>query len=145
MSRGFRLASLLRVRRIQEDEAAARLANAHRASSEAQERSARAAARLAGASLDASLPVGVWQALTATRAAMRRGLEDADALVATRQGAVADAEKAWREARGRVRTFERLEEQHDARTAAAELADEQRALDEAGRRRPAGRPEETTE
>jgi len=137
MSRKFRLASLLRVRQLQEDEAAATLASANRAASEAQQRSARASARLAGAALDGSVPVGVWQAVTAARAAMRRELEDAEALLRARRAACADAEKSWLAARGRVKTFERLEEQHDAQVAADELAEEQKALDEAAGRRPA--------
>lgn len=142
MSRQFRLASLLRVRKLQEDEAASRLANANRDVSEARERTARASARLAGSTLDGSVPVGVWHAITASRAAMRRELEDAQSLVSVSCATRDDAERAWLEARGRVRTFERLEEQHDAQVAADELAEEQKALDEAAGRRPATHEQE---
>lgn len=138
MTGGFRLASLLRLRRLQEDEAAATLASANRDVSDARERSARASARLAGVTFDGSVPVAVWQAVTAARSAMRRELTDAESLLRARRAACADAERAWLEARGRVRTFEKLEEHHDAQVAADELAAEQRALDEAaGRRSPA--------
>jgi len=136
MTEKFRLASLLRVRRLQEDEAAAALASANRAAAEARQRSARASARLAGAALDDSVPVGVWQAITAARATMRRELEDAEALVHASRAVCAEAERAWLAARTRVKTFERLEEQHAALVAAAELAEEQKALDEAAGRRP---------
>lgn len=137
MSGPFRLAALLRVRRLQEDQAAAELARSNRAASEAQKRSAQATARLAGSTFDTSVPVSVWQALAASRAAMRRDLADADAVVELRRVAARAAEDAWLAARGRVKTFERLEERHDAQVAVEELADEQKALDEAaGRTRP---------
>ncbi|MGP7960200.1 flagellar export protein FliJ [Sanguibacter sp. A247] len=143
MSGPFRLAALLRVRRLQEDQAAADLARAHGVVSDAQKRSAQATARLAGSTFDTSVPVSVWQALAASRAAMRRDLSDADALVAVHRAAARVAEEAWLAARGRVKTFERLEERHDAEVAADELAEEQKALDEAaGRTKPNVGPSE---
>ena len=129
MQRGFPLAGLLRVRRLQEEQAAAELAHARSRADREREREQRMRAALGGAD-DEVTSVEALAALAASRAASRSLLSDLGLLVRERE---AQAEKARQEhavTRVKAAGLERLEERHGAAVAAEDLRVEQHALDE---------------
>jgi len=133
----FSLLGLLRLRKLQEDKAAASLAVARRSQRDTAARIAHAHARLA--SVDASVATSdELFAIAATRSSSasmladlveleRRQADEVDVLAASH----ADTVRA-------ARSIEKLEERHEAEQAAAELAAEQRVLDELALRRERG-------
>jgi flagellar protein FliJ len=130
----FSLLGLLRLRKLQEDKAAASLAVARRSQRDTAAKIAHTHARLA--SVDASVATSdELFAIAATRSSSasmladlveleRRQADEVDVLAAEH----ADAVRA-------SRSIEKLEERHAREQAAAELAAEQRVLDELALRR----------
>jgi flagellar FliJ protein len=131
----FTLGGLLRVRGLQEDQAAAALGEAERAVAAADERARRTAERLSGCDLPSSVDGTTFLAAAASRLSLSSLLtEDTGQLVAART--VADERRVeWSHARQAERTVERLAEHHEERERLADLRAEQIVLDEvAGRR-----------
>ncbi len=136
MSRAFRLAGLLRLRSLAEEQAAAELAGRTRGRDAALARSRATEHALGDATFPAATDsVGV-QAVVASRLALSALLVDQRARVAVLQEAVEQADTAWAEARTRTRTLEKLQDKHEVAVRAEEQRAEQLVLDEvAGRRR----------
>jgi len=135
---GFRLAALLRVRKLQQDAAAGRAGAAA-----AQARTAEAAVEHRRTALASSgLPEGgdelVWRATVAGRAALSSLLTTSRALAEERARDAVQAQAEWAGARREVRPLERLLERHREVEAAEELRAEQVLLDEHASRSGAG-------
>jgi flagellar protein FliJ len=126
---GFRLGGLLRLRRLEEERAAATLARANADRQAARDRRSRAALELSGASFDDG-DTASFQAAVAGRASLM-GLLEESALLLAMAGARADeAQRDWTERRTDVRALEKLEERHDAAATAEEGRTEQLLSDE---------------
>ena len=134
MSRPFRLASLLRLRSMAEDRAAAELAVANRARAAADLRRHETAVALGTASLPARGDSMHWRAAIASRAALGGLLIERTADVVMADEDVHAADAVWSAARTRTRALEKLEERHDAEVRAEEEHAEQLVLDEVGAR-----------
>lgn len=136
----FRLQPVLELRRTQERTAAMAAAEAARAAAEADRQAGERETSLAGATLPGSFAPGDFLAAM-TR--LRMAAEDASA---ARSFAVASAEQAeavraeWTAAAQRTKGLERLRERHLQAVRDAELAAEERAVDDLvtgrGRRAP---------
>lgn len=135
MSRAFRLAGLLRLRALAEEQAAAQRATTARGRDTAAARVAATEAALGSAAFPAGADPRAVQAVVAGRLALSALLVDRRAQVAVAQDELDAADAAWAEARSRTRTLEKLQEKHDAAVRAEEQRAEQVVLDEvAGRR-----------
>lgn len=140
MSPRFSLAGLLRVRRIQEDQAQGVLAERNAKLREHDAVRDRALRHLAGY----GGPETSLETLRAVAAARATGAAMLSELQLRRDGlqrGAAEARTAHLEARIRTRGIERLEAAHSARVAAEELRVEQLRLDELGSSRAANRKE----
>lgn len=133
----FRLAGLLRFRKLQEDQAAADLAVANAARRRAQAQSETADGALRAHDFTSggdTTDTAAWRSAVATRVALRSMAAEA---AAAAEVAVTDAkqrEMVWADARTRSVSLEKLEEKHVERATAEDLHTEQVALDEiAGR------------
>ena len=129
MSRAFRLAGILRLRRLEEDQAAARLAAAHGDLAETTGRIDDLARRL-DASPDRAADAASLAAVAASRAATNALFA---VLAAEEQVRAADVDQAGaelRRARAATSGLEKLQERHDAATLRAEGRAEQHVLDE---------------
>jgi flagellar FliJ protein len=118
-----RLASLLRLRRLQEDQAAGGLASA---AAEVDAASAATSARvdaLAGAAAPLEADGPAWMAALAARAALGSALVEARQLETLAVERRSEAHALWVEARRRTRAVELLDE----RAAASEVLEAQRA------------------
>ncbi|WP_423921963.1 flagellar export protein FliJ [Frigoribacterium sp. 2-23] len=129
MARPFSLIGLLRLRHAQQDQAAGRLADANERLRDAADR--RFAARR---TLDES-PVEITDAamlsaVAAARASTRGMLHELDAVAQKRRAEADEAQAAFTEARRAALGLEKLEAKHVEAEAAADLRDEQLALDE---------------
>ncbi|OMH23522.1 hypothetical protein BKD30_11335 [Tersicoccus phoenicis] len=129
MTAPFRLAGLLRLRRLNEDTAAARWGAAA-----AEHRAVRARrdgmyghAAAGSAAPDSMVSL---RAIAAARSSTIALLAELDAAVATAADEERALRDAWTAARIATAGLEKLEERHDARTVEQELAAEQAALDE---------------
>lgn len=129
MNRQFPLAGLLRLRRMQEDQAASGLARAHSRSQSARERRAAARTELqdSGGAVGSS---SALLAIAAARASSQSMLADLDALAAATESELAAARAEYTEARRQAVGLEKLELRHGAELAVAELRSEQGVLDE---------------
>ena len=132
---GFRLAALLRLRKTQEDQAAAALAEANDIARRAEQRRMDTAVLLGGA----AFPVGSaaalsFSAVAAARAALSMRLAEATVLVAAASEGVTAAEQEHHHARSKTKALTKLEERHDAEVAAEDARAEQIILDEIGSR-----------
>lgn len=132
----FRLASLLKIRRIQADAAASRAgaANAAVAASARtveQRQSDLASMGHAGSGVD---DVRIFRASVAARSGRASLYTEAVADAAQSETDAVVVRQQWADARRTVRTLERLEERHLAQQQAAETAAEQVVLDEHGTR-----------
>jgi flagellar FliJ protein len=125
----FPLAGLLRLRRLREDTAAGELAAANVLTRAATARRARAQGDLSALGSNAS-DADSLRALSAARASSAAMLADLQALAAMHTRRSVDAEKALGAAHALTRSVEKLEDKHTEASAAAELRDEQLALDE---------------
>jgi flagellar FliJ protein len=131
MTQPFSLAGLLRLRRLEEDQAAAVFGAAASRHAGIAARTERALAEVDGLaaevdSLDVLHTVAAGRAASAARLTELRALSDAAALERTA------AEKEFGAARGRTLGLEKLEARHASTVHAAELAAEQVVLDELG-------------
>ncbi|MGN6324944.1 hypothetical protein [Pseudolysinimonas sp.] len=133
----FSLLGLLRLRKLQEDRAAASLAVARRSQRDTAARIAHAHARLA--SVDASVATSdELFAIAATRSSSASMLADLAELERRQADEVVALAGAHAEAVRAARSIEKLEERHAVEQAAAEVAAEQRVLDELALRRDPG-------
>lgn len=126
---GFRLGGLLRLRRLEEERAAATLARANADRTAARERRSRVAMELSGASFDDGDSAS-FQAAVAGRASLMGLLEESALLLAMTTERADEAQQDWTERRTEVRTLEKLEERHDAAVVAEEGRAEQLLADE---------------
>ncbi|UUT36057.1 hypothetical protein [Microbacterium elymi] len=129
MSRSFSLAGLLRVRSVQEREAAQRLSRAAVEANQTAARDRRLRAALGGADPE-TMDSASLAALAASRASARAMLADVSALSALQQQEVRTARTAHDARRREVRGLEKLAQAHLRQVRADELRAEQVELDE---------------
>ncbi len=129
MTQHFRLAGLLRLRQLEQDQAAGDLAAANGLLAEASERQSKAFAELESTASDATGPATL-AAIAASRAAARALLADLDVLEAGRRESAEHARAAFSTARIRSIGLEKLESKHAVREAAEDVRAEQLFLDE---------------
>ncbi|WP_426763982.1 flagellar FliJ family protein [Pseudarthrobacter sp. 1G09] len=129
MNRQFPLAGLLRLRKMQEDQAAAGMSRAASRSRTAGERRAAARTELGDSGATASSSASLL-AIAAARASSQSMLADLDALAAAADEQLADARADYTQARRSAVGLEKLEGRHHAERAAADLLAEQGVLDE---------------
>ncbi|MES2093309.1 MAG: hypothetical protein V4531_05795 [Actinomycetota bacterium] len=129
MARSFPLAGLLRLRQVQQDQAAIDLsaANARVAEGSARQRRARSAL---GATSSEAASTSVLYAVAASRAASRSMLAELQALDCDHRAAQDVANAAFSEARARSIGLEKLEVRFDDAVATGMLVAEQAVLDE---------------
>lgn len=135
MNRSFRLAGLLRLRALQEEQAAATLALANADAKRAGEHHQETRNVMAGTLFPDHGDENQWRAAVADRAAMASLVGDAAIAVqvATRRSELAAAD--WTEARTSVATLDKLADRHDVAVKAEDERAEQLVLDEAASRR----------
>jgi flagellar FliJ protein len=126
---GFRLAGILRIRGIQQQEAAGDLAHANHSLARVVQRRADIRAKLAGTTTDAAGP-GAIAAMSSTRAAAQSMLAELSAMHATAETTAEDASAAYNLTRARTLALEKLQERHDRQKTLAAEALEQAVLDE---------------
>jgi flagellar FliJ protein len=137
MSRPFPLTGLLRLRRLQEDQAAGELAAAHKNAAAHSVRQRQARMDLDGTPSEVTDSSSLL-AVAAARASARSMLAGLDAMSAEHRTAVNHAGDAFAKARLEAAGLEKLEGRHLEAAAAEELQAEQTVLDEiasAARRR----------
>lgn len=134
MAGRFRLAGLLRLRNLQEEQAAAALALAHAERRAAQKRRDETAEMLSGTGLPERADHLTWQAAIAGRAAVNGLLGEARAALEVVEVRVDAATHEWSAARTKAATLEKLEDRHEVLERAEELRAEQLVLDEAASR-----------
>ncbi len=132
----FRLASLLRIRRLQADAAASRAGAANAAVTTAVRTAEQRQADLASAGHAGSgvEDVRIFRASVAARSTRASLYTESVADAAQLETDAVVVRQQWADARRTVRTLERLEERHLAAQQAAEMAAEQVVLDEHGTR-----------
>jgi flagellar FliJ protein len=135
MSNPFRLSGLLRLRKLQEEQAAAVLARANADTARATERHREARNLMAGTFFPAHGDQHVWRAAVADRAAITSLASDAAVAVqvVARRAEIATAE--WAAAKTTVATLDKLAERHEVLVKAEDEHAEQLVLDEAASRR----------
>lgn len=137
MSGAFRLAGLLRLRRTQEELAAADLARANAWREAAERRRRETAEMLAGSALPQIGEGLAWTAAVAGRAALGGMVMESRTALASADATAQAAARRWAAARTSATTLEKLQDRHAVALRAAEAHAEQLALDEtAARRRP---------
>lgn len=129
MSRMFPLAGLLRLRQIQEEQAASTLAGANARSRELRSRQAKTRDAL-GATGAAPTSTAVLYAVAAARASSRSMLAELDALDSEHQPVLDQANEAFAQARARSIGLEKLAGRHQQQQAEEDLHTEQAAIDE---------------
>ncbi|MFD1214787.1 hypothetical protein ACFQ36_22425 [Arthrobacter sp. GCM10027362] len=129
MARSFPLAGLLRLRHLQQDQAAGKLAAAN-ARLQDNGRSILQARTLLGETVSEVSDAAALQAVAAARASSRGMLADLQALEQLRQGEAEQARLAFQQARAQAVALEKLEARHAGAAAAEELHGEQVVLDE---------------
>lgn len=131
---GFRLGGLLRLRRMQEDQAAAEAAQANAERRAAERRRIETAEMLAGTALPHSGDDLTWRAAIASRAAMTGLAGESVAALELADARVQQATEYWSDAKAKATALSKLEERHDAEVRAEEDRAEQLVLDEAALR-----------
>lgn len=126
----FRLAALLRVRRLEEEREAARLAAANEERFESDVRRRQDETSLSVSSLPKHADWLHWQAAVASRAALGGLLAESTAAAENAAYQAKAAEKVWGAARARAVILEKLEARHDEAERDEELRLEQLVLDE---------------
>jgi flagellar FliJ protein len=129
MARAFRLAGLLRLRQVQQEQAASDLAsvNARARANTVQQNRTRAA--LGGMSAEPTSS-NVLYAIAAARSSSRSMLAELDAIGFRTQAQVDAAAAAYAEARTRSLGLEKLEARHIEIEGGADVAAQQAAVDE---------------
>lgn len=135
MERSFRLAGLLRLRRLQEERAAAGLAAANAATREAESEHDELTTAMAGTIFPRHTDEYAWRSAVAARASLTSLVGEARVAVdvAVRRGEIAAED--WAAARARVAMLDKLAERHEALARAEEDRAEQLLLDEVASRR----------
>ena len=136
----FRLAGLLRLRALAEEQAAVELAGATRARDAAEARRAATESALGSAVVPRGADGQAMRAVIASRLALSSLLVDQRTLTAAAQQVMDDRAEDWSSARTRTRTLEKLEAKHHAAETEADLRAEQVVLDEIAGRRGGARP-----
>jgi len=126
----FRLDGLLRVRRFEEDRAAAELAARTIECQEAEGRVVRAQHALADQGLSGRSDPQEWGLAVAGRVAATTALADARAARSGREAQQVAARGQWSEARTRSASLGKLADEHARREAHEEARREQATLDE---------------
>jgi len=129
MARGFRLAGLLRLRQVQEEQAASDLAAANARARENAARQNRARATLGGSGADATSST-VLYAIAAARSSSRSMLAELEAVDQRNQETVSAAASAYAAARARSLGLEKLEARHTENQNALDIAAQQAVVDE---------------
>jgi len=129
MAKLFPLAGLLRLRQIQQDQAASDLAAANARVRESSARERRARVALGGIATDVS-DTTVLYAIAASRAASRSMLGELQAIEAASKADADVAGEAFTAARARSVGLEKLEAKHVDGVRVADLSAEQNVLDE---------------
>jgi flagellar protein FliJ len=129
MARAFPLAGLLRLRHLEEDQAASHLAAANSRLEESSVRRDRARTALGGSSTEATSVESLY-AVAAARASTRGMLADLDALGRRHESAQEEAQTLFDAARAQSMRMEKLARRHQDSVAADELHDEQIIIDE---------------
>ena len=129
MARDFRLAGLLRLRQVQQDQAASDLASANSRARESAARQNRARAALGGVGAEATSS-SVLYAIAAARSSSRSMLSELEAVETLDRERVRQAADAYAQARARSLGLEKLEARHTETQNAADLAAQQAAIDE---------------
>lgn len=129
MNRQFPLAGLLRLRKMQEDQAASGLARANSRSATARDRRAAARTELGNSGEKAGSSAAML-AIAAARASSQSMLADLDALSAAAEAQLAAARTDYTEARRQAVGLEKLELRHGDELSLADLRTEQGVLDE---------------
>jgi flagellar FliJ protein len=129
MARDFRLAGLLRLRQVQQDQAASDLAAANDRARESAARQNRVRATLGGVGVDATSS-NVLYAIAAARSSSRSMLAELTAVESRDRAAVDDAAAAYAQARARSLGLEKLETRHNEARTTEDLAAQQSAIDE---------------
>lgn len=125
----FRLAGLLRLRQLQEDNVRAELARTRATELQRRRREQRVRAALGDTAVDVTSAETV-QSIAAARASSSSMLGELDALLAGDAAAVAEAAAAHAVARARTVQLEKLADRHAAAARADGLRAEQLGLDE---------------
>ena len=129
MSRQFSLAGLLRLRHLQQDEAAGQLASANARLDSTSVQRNRARAALGATRSDASSTESLY-AMAAGRASMRSMLADLDSMLGQQRAEATEATEAFSAARARAVALEKLEAKHMETVMVEELRAEQSVIDE---------------
>lgn len=129
MARMFPLAGLLRLRQIQEEQAASDLAVANARAREIRSRQSRARDAL-GTSTAEVASTTVLYAVAAARASSRSMLAELDSLDCQHQPVLDDANEKFADARARSIGLEKLAGRHYQQQTQEELHAEQAAIDE---------------
>lgn len=129
MARAFRLAGLLRLRQVQEEQAASDLSAANSRARENAARQNRARAALGGVGAEATSS-NVLYAIAAARSSSRSMLAELEAVDQRNQEAVTAAAAAYAAARARSLGLEKLEARHIETRNADDVAAQQAVVDE---------------
>ncbi len=129
MARMFPLAGLLRLRQIQEEQAASDLAVANARAREIASRQSKARRALGSSSAEVSSPA-VLYAVAAARASSRSMLAELDSLDCEHQPVLDQANEVFTHARARSIGLEKLAGRHHQKQTEEELHAEQAAIDE---------------
>jgi flagellar FliJ protein len=135
MERAFRLAGLLRLRELQEDQAAARLAASNAVLRAAEQRRDDTLAALVRHALPGRAESGAWRLSVTGRANLAHLLADAGVDVADAGVRVGEDTAGWSAARSRSVGLEKLRDKHREAVAVEDGRLEQLALDEIASRR----------
>lgn len=133
----FRLGGLLRLRRLEEERAAAELARANAERQAARERRARAGVELSAAMFEDGDEAS-FNAAVAGRASLMGMVEESNLWLAVTDDRAGVAKAYWSGRRTEVRALEKLEERHDAAVLVEEGRAEQLLADEVALRGPGG-------
>jgi flagellar FliJ protein len=129
MSKQFSLAGLLRLRHLQQDEAAGQLASANARLDGTSVQRNRARAALGATRADVTSTESLY-AMAAGRASMRSMLADLDSVIFQQQNDAEEADDAFKQARAQAIALEKLEAKHIEAVTVEELRAEQAVLDE---------------
>lgn len=131
----FTLAGLLRLRGVQEDQAAAALGAAERQAQAADDRARRTAQRLSGSDLPSAVDGATFLAAAASRLSLSSLLTEETEKACVARSVALEKRADWSHARQAERAVELLEEHHEEWERVEDLRVEQLVLDEvAGRR-----------
>lgn len=133
----FRLAGLLKLRKLKEETASAELAKRTGARRQMEQREAEVRSRLGSQEIDAHGSRENWVASVVARGAMMANLEAARAAVAQAAEEEAVAQREYQRAKQEAVPLEKLEEKHRQAEFFEEMRKEQNILDELASQRAA--------